>query len=151
MFECTLSFAVQVHAMATIAELLGMYTYMKGLVVEERRTYRDISTELRRSYPMIWRGLSERSIARFCERYNIHATSCIPDQALDTVVRSSVAKVRVYRYMYLSRLLSGPVLLKSELVISELHSLTKFPIVIKSLRCGSHSFFRQSTHFLASM
>ena len=123
---------MQVHAMATIAELPGMYAYMKRLVIEERRTYQDISTELRRSYLMIWCGLSERSVARFCERFNIHATSCIPDQTLGTVFRSFVAKVRIYRYVYLSRLLSGPVLLKSELVISEPHSLAKFPIVIKS-------------------
>lgn len=42
---------------------------------------------------MIQRGLSERSVTRFCERYNIHVTSRVPDPALDTVVKSSVAKV----------------------------------------------------------
>ena len=82
--------------MATIAELPEIYAYMKTMVVEERRTYKDISIELRRSYPTIQRGLSERSVARFCENYNIHATSRIPDPALDTVIMSSVAKVSVY-------------------------------------------------------
>ena len=49
---------------------------------------------------MIKRGLSERSVARFCETYtDIHATSRIPDPALDIVVRSSVAKVSI-QYSY---------------------------------------------------
>ena len=82
--------------MATIAGLPGMYTYIRKLVFEERKSHRDISTELKRSYPMIKRGLSEKSVARFCESYNIHATSRISDLALDAAVRSSVAKVKVY-------------------------------------------------------
>ena len=82
--------------MATIAELPGIHAYMKRLVVEERRTYKEISTELRSTYPTIKRGLSETwSVARLCETYN-HATSRIPDPALDIVVRSSVAKVSEY-------------------------------------------------------
>ena len=91
MFEPSLS----ASAMATIAELPGIHAYMKRLVVEEPRTYREVSTELKRSYPTIKLGLSQRSVARFCETYNIHATSRIPDPALDTVVRSSVAKVSI--------------------------------------------------------
>ena len=93
--EC-LNVSARAAAMTTIAGLPGIYAYIKRLVVDERRTHRDISAELRRSYPMIRRGLSERSVARFCESYDIHATSRIPDQALDTVVRSSVSRVSVY-------------------------------------------------------
>ena len=81
--------------MTTIAEIPGIYAYIKRLAVEERKTHRGISIELKRSYPMIQCGLSERNLARFCERHNIHVTSRIPDPALDAVVRSSVAKVSV--------------------------------------------------------
>ena len=87
--------STRMHEMATIAEIPGIHAYIKRLVVEERRTYREICTELGRSHPMIKRGLSERSLARFCEMHNIHATSRIPDPVLDTVVRSSVAKVSI--------------------------------------------------------
>ena len=85
--------------MTTISELPGMYTYIRRMIVEERKTHRDVSRELKRAYPMINRGLSERSVARFCETHYIHATSRIDDQTLDNAVRGAVGMVSIYNFI----------------------------------------------------
>ena len=80
--------------MATISEIPGIYAYIRRMVIDEQRMHQDVSRELRRSHPTIRRGLSARSVARFCERHNIHSTSRITDQDLDNVVQRSVRMVR---------------------------------------------------------
>ena len=81
--------------MTTLATIPGVYVLIRKLVVEDRRSHRDTSVELQRRYPMIRRGLSERSIRRYCESHNIHATSRMTDLALDAAVRRCVAKVSI--------------------------------------------------------
>lgn len=80
--------------MTTISELPGIYASIRRMVVDEQRTHQDVSRELRRSYPTIRRGLSSRSVARFCERHSIHSTSRIADQDLDNVVQRAVQMVK---------------------------------------------------------
>ena len=80
--------------MATIAALPGVVTVIRNLVVEERKSYKYVSLELKRRYPTMQHRLGERSVRRFCNDHDIHATSRVTDHALDVVVRNCVAKVR---------------------------------------------------------
>ena len=63
-------------------------------VVEERKTHKQISDELKRLYPGV-PGLSSRSVRRFCNAHDIHSMSLLTDVDLDRVVSSSIAKVRL--------------------------------------------------------
>lgn len=78
--------------MATLEALPGIHALISRRVKEERKTQREISEELKTMYPGV-RGLSVRSVRRFCEKHNIHSTSLLSDEDLDKVVCSSVAKV----------------------------------------------------------
>ena len=49
--------------MATIAALPGVHALIRKLVVEER-SHKYVSSELKRRYPMMQRGLGERSVAK---------------------------------------------------------------------------------------
>lgn len=84
-----LSFTV---AMAIVESIPGISDLLQLKVVEERKTHECISQELKALYPGT-SGLSSRSIRRFCERHNIHATSRLIDSELDRVVSSSNGKV----------------------------------------------------------
>ena len=64
-------------------------------VKEERKTHKQISDELNGLYPGT-RGLSVRSVRRFCDRFDIHTTALLSDEDLDRVVSSSIAKVCHY-------------------------------------------------------
>lgn len=80
--------------MATIATIPGAHALVRKLVVDDRKSHRDISDELRRRYPST-RGLSARSVRRFCETHDIHSTSRVSDLELDAYVRNGVARVSV--------------------------------------------------------
>ena len=79
--------------MATLESIIGIVDTIKHKVVDERKSYSAVSEELKRSNPAVTRGLSARSVRRFCQVHDIHASSRLSDVQLDRVVRSSVAKV----------------------------------------------------------
>ena len=87
-----LSSVVDLLVMATLAMIPGALSLVRKLVVEDRKSHRDISDELRRLYPTM-RGLCARSVRRFCETNDIHSTSRVSDLELDTYVRRCVARV----------------------------------------------------------
>ena len=58
---------------------------------EERRSQQQVTDELKRLYHGM-RGLSTRSVRRYCNDHDVHATSQF-DCDLDRVVSSSIAKV----------------------------------------------------------
>ena len=60
---------------------------------EEQKSHNQISVKLNGLYPGV-RGLSIRSVRRFCEKHDIHATSLLTNEDLDRVVSSSIAKVQ---------------------------------------------------------
>ena len=78
--------------MSTLETLPCIHALILKRVQEERKSYKQISEELKGLYPGV-RGLSVRSVRRYCDRYNIHTTSLLSDDDLDRVVSSSVAKV----------------------------------------------------------
>ena len=74
-----------------LAALPGVEDFIKKVIIE-RKSYKSVSEELRVANPSM-RGLSSRSIRRFCTEHGIHATSRLTDSHLDRVVATSVAKV----------------------------------------------------------
>lgn len=67
--------------------------YISYLIQDERRSHGDISQILKRRYPCK-KGLSERSVRRFCKEYGITNRSCIDNKSLDKLVHDTVKKVR---------------------------------------------------------
>ena len=80
--------------MALLETIPGVEDYIRKRIVEDGATRKAVSEELKLSYPFVSRGLSNRSIRRFCEAHDFHATSRLSDAQLDMVVRTSVRKVR---------------------------------------------------------
>ena len=66
------------------------------LVQDVRKSYKTTAVELRNKYPHLTRGLSARSIRRFCKGRDIHPSRLTASQ-LDRVVSSSVSKVHAVR------------------------------------------------------
>ena len=61
--------------------------------IEQGATHKALGDELKALYPLISRGLSYRSVRRFCEAHDIHSSSRLSDVQLDTVVKTSIHKV----------------------------------------------------------
>ena len=80
--------------MAALSSIPGIEVELRMRVVEERKSYDAISTELKSSYPHLTRGLSARSVRRYCRELGIHVTPRLSDAHLDRIVASSVAAVR---------------------------------------------------------
>ena len=77
--------------MAGIDEM-GLKAFIHYKISEEGITYEDLSILLKQLYPNC-KGLSVRSLQRFCKQEEIHKTSRITDATLDDVVKESVAQV----------------------------------------------------------
>ncbi len=92
-FGCVLGTSLKL-SMATLERIDGIETFVRQRIETERRSYEYVSKELQEAHPTV-RGLSARSVRRFCVEYGIHRTSRLPDHDLDRVVASSVAKVSV--------------------------------------------------------
>ena len=70
--------------------------YVRELVEEQEKTHREVSDILRQEHPGV-QGLSERSVRRYCatngiRRHDSHLTR----GAVDEVVASAAAEVRVH-------------------------------------------------------
>ena len=71
--------------MATLEKLPAIHALISKRVKEERKSHKQISVELKGLYPGV-RGLSIRSVRRFCESMTYTLR--------DRVVSSSIAKVQ---------------------------------------------------------
>lgn len=78
---------VVVTAMAGLSSLSGIEEWLSNKIVVERRSYECVSRELQQLYPNL-RGLSSRTVRRFCNGRGIRATSQLTDSQLDRVVAS---------------------------------------------------------------
>ena len=78
--------------MATLETLPGMIYFITMRVVFEKKSYREISSELQALYPQMT-GLSARSIRRFCARHEISSTSRLSASQIDVIVQSSISQV----------------------------------------------------------
>ena len=75
--------------MATLETLPGMIYFITMRVVFEKKSYREISSELQALYPQMT-GLS---IRRFCARHEISSTSRLSASQIDVIVQSSISQV----------------------------------------------------------
>ena len=73
--------------------LPSVYSMIKRMVVDERCTLSEVSRALKEAYPHLSRGLSVRSVRRYCAVKGIHRTSRLKDSVLDRVVWTSIDKV----------------------------------------------------------
>ena len=78
--------------MAAVSQIEGVCDFLKQKIGCERKTYEEISQELRRFHPGT-RGLSARSVRRFCADNDITPICKLTEPQLDCVVASSIAKV----------------------------------------------------------
>ena len=81
------------EVMALLNSIPGIDQILHQKVVVERKSYQVVSLELREAYPRISRGLSSRSVRRYCSENGIHGTSRLTDTELDRLVSSSVSMV----------------------------------------------------------
>ena len=70
---------------------LGVLPYVKRKV-ESGATHEAIVKELHRMYPGV-RGISIRSLKRFCSSRDLHSTSRISDQDLDVLIAFAIGSV----------------------------------------------------------
>ena len=63
--------------------------------------YKTIADELKALFPPGYRGISVRSIQRFCIANNLHASSRLRDEALDVLVAFAIGMVSILVATYL--------------------------------------------------
>ena len=68
--------------------------------VNNRSTHKAIAEELQRLFPGVYRGISARSVRRFCANYNLHGTSRLPNPALDVLIAYGIGMVRSYKHFF---------------------------------------------------
>ena len=78
--------------MATLEEISGIEGFIRRRVELERKTHEQISEAVQQLYPGT-KGLSSRSVRRFCNNHNIHATSRLSPPELSRVVSTAVSQV----------------------------------------------------------
>ena len=81
--------------MATLAQLPNIEQFVTQKVVFERMSYEAVSEEIKRYFGST-RGMSIRSVRRFCVKRGICRTSHLSDTELDVVVSNGVGKVSMH-------------------------------------------------------
>ena len=83
--------------MALLDTIPGIELVIRRMVVQEKKTYQAVSNELNSMFPNS-SGQSTRSVRRYCDAHDIHATSRLSDGGLDTLVSNCVRKVHEIYY-----------------------------------------------------
>ena len=82
--------------MSALSTLPNVEHFIRQRIVIERKTYQDISDERGDELTTLnpgMRGISSRSVRRFCHEHNIYGTSRLSDFQLDRAVWTSIQKV----------------------------------------------------------
>lgn len=74
--------------------------YVKDLVVTQRKTHSEVSLLLKEAYPDR-RGLSLRSVRRFCLKNGIHAQNRLSNDELEQCTKEVVARVGIHELFVL--------------------------------------------------
>ena len=69
--------------------------FVKDLVVTQRKTHSEVSLLLKEAYPDR-RGLSLRSVRRFCLKNGIHAQNRLSNDELEQCTKEVVARVGIH-------------------------------------------------------
>jgi len=80
------------RGMAVLESLHGVECFVRSMIIDGK-THAEVSSELKRRLPTLSRGLSSRSVRRFCLAHRIQATSRLSDSALDRLIFTSVQRV----------------------------------------------------------
>ena len=78
--------------MSVLEQLPNIESIIRHYIVVEKRSYESVSDELKRQYGST-RGLSTRSIRRYCRQHDIQQTSRLSQDQIDIVVAGNVSKV----------------------------------------------------------
>lgn len=80
--------------MATL-EALGpeIEDFIRQKIQLEHKTHAEVVRQLRSLYPSISRGISTKSVSRFCSSHCIHRTSRLSEEAVDRLVYFNTTKV----------------------------------------------------------
>ena len=74
--------------------------YIKDLVVTQRKTHSEVSSLLKEAYPRR-RGLSLRSVRRFCLKNGIHAHNRLSNDELEQCTKEVVNRVGIHELFVL--------------------------------------------------
>ncbi len=89
------AFQIELNLATSIERLsIGIEGYIREMVVVKKMTHENISDSIQQQYPGV-RGLSSRSVRRFCHEHGIHSTSRLPQSDLIRVISSAVAQVTI--------------------------------------------------------
>ena len=69
--------------------------FVKDLVVNQRKTHSEVSLLLKEAYPD-WRGLTLRSVRRFCLKNVIHVQNRLSNDELKQCTKEVVAQVGIH-------------------------------------------------------
>ncbi len=79
--------------MATLESLPNTEALVRNLIETRRLTHTEVAEELKLRYPSTDKGISVRSVQRFCSAHNIHRTSRLQEQEVDRLVSINAMKV----------------------------------------------------------
>ena len=86
-----------------MALLDDLEDFIRNKIEKERWTHSRLSDWLQQAYPGE-KGLSVRSVRRFCSEKDTHKTSRISGDSLNCVVTEAISKVKEYLYVYSVRI-----------------------------------------------
>ena len=70
--------------------------FVRDLVVTRGKTHSQVSLMLQEAYPAGKRGLSSRSVRRFCLKNGIHAQNRLSNEELEHYTKQVVARVGIF-------------------------------------------------------
>ena len=79
--------------MAVLKEVPAAGVLIRRLVEEENQGHVDVSERLKEAFPHLSRGLSPRTVRRYCAENGIHKTSRLEGCAVNRLVRTGIQKV----------------------------------------------------------
>jgi hypothetical protein len=80
-------------AVSVLTSLPSVDSMIRRMVVDARCTLPEVSRALKRAFPHVSRGLSVRSVRRYCAVMGIHRTSRLKDSVVDRIVCTCIDKV----------------------------------------------------------
>ena len=78
--------------MSALQAIPDIVSLLNTWIVLEKRSFSSISDQLKQHYPNV-RGLSARSIKRFCSSIGVRVRSQLTDDQVDRIVTCAVRKV----------------------------------------------------------
>jgi len=78
--------------LSILDEVVGLKSFIQVKLVEERLTYQELSKVLQEMFPG-QKGLSTRTLQRYCSCEGIQKTSKLSDNDLDRAIKEAISEV----------------------------------------------------------